>query len=77
MISIGLIEKSVSQMTPLMLFHELKVYEKVGTAIYGRRVNTAPSVAYLNGTVFQLIGSQILKTEVKRNIDTNELKTTL
>jgi superfamily II DNA helicase RecQ len=69
------IERCINQMTPSMLCHQLKAYELVGTSIYGRRVNTAPPVACLNGTVLQLIGSKILKTEVDRNEDTNELKT--
>ena len=69
------IERSINQMTPLLLCHQLKACELVGTSIYGRRTNTAPPIACLNGTVLQLIGSKLLKTEVNRNEDTNELKT--
>ena len=61
------IEKNFNDMTPSMLCDQLNSYKTVGTSIYGRRVNTAPPVTFLNSTILQLIGSKILKLEITRN----------
>lgn len=61
----------------MMLCNYLKVYPYVGKAIYGRRVDSAPPIVFLNSTILQLIGSKILKTEVHCNEQTNKLVTIL
>ena len=64
-------------MTPSMLLDQLKAYKTVGTSIYGRRVDTAPTPIFLNGTILQLIGSRILKVEISTNDEDSKVTTIL
>ena len=65
------IENNYSNITPMMLCTQLKTYASVGSAIYGRRVDTAPAIVFINSTILQLIGSKILKVEVCTITETN------
>ena len=71
------IENNFNNITPMMLCNYLKVFPNVGISIYGRRVSTPPQVFVMNSTVLQLIGSKILKVEVSRNEDNEDVTTVL